>query len=177
MGGCGDLNRLAKARTLRTVEGPLLLVVTKAYHLHVFLSLANLNIQKSLKHSNTRRGKAELNTRAPCRCARREPRLTDSNTEPSSPSPPAPGTNKYKSQFKHANRKRCERAQFSTRVRCSVRMRLKALKHRICLFYKIMSKYPSWRVSSKKTVGYVLSESKQWRNKSGVYHYIGCIVS
>ncbi len=32
-------------KTLRT-DGPLLRVVTKAYHLHLFLSLANLNIQK-----------------------------------------------------------------------------------------------------------------------------------
>ncbi len=59
----------------------MLRVVTKADHLHVFLSLANLNIQKSLKHSNTRRGYAQLSTRG----------LTDSKTEPSSPlRPPAP---------------------------------------------------------------------------------------
>ncbi len=53
-GSPGDLNRLAEAslkKTIRTVDGPLLHVVTKAYHLHVFLSLANLNIQNSLKHS------------------------------------------------------------------------------------------------------------------------------
>ncbi len=41
------------------------------------------------KHSNTRLGKAQLAHRV--RCTRREPRLMDSNTEPSSPSrPPAP---------------------------------------------------------------------------------------
>ncbi len=51
-------------KMLRTVDGPLLHVVTKAYHLH--LSLANLKIQKSLKHSNTRRGKAQLSTCVPC---------------------------------------------------------------------------------------------------------------
>ncbi len=45
--------------TLRTADGPLLRVVTKAYHLHMFLSLANLNIQKSLKHSDTRCRKAQ----------------------------------------------------------------------------------------------------------------------
>ncbi len=68
--------------------------------------------------------------------------------------------------------------------------KLKALKHRICLFlllyrqihtkinkYKIMSKYSSWRVSSKKPVGYVLSESKHLRKKLDVHHYTGCIVS
>ncbi len=32
-------------KTLRT-DGPLLRIVTKAYHLHLFLSLANLNIKK-----------------------------------------------------------------------------------------------------------------------------------
>ncbi len=63
--------------------------LTIAYHLHVFLSLANSNIQKSLKHSNTRCRKAEPSTCAPCLVhTRREPRLTDSKTEPSSPSPP-----------------------------------------------------------------------------------------
>ncbi len=51
-------------KTFRTVDGPLLHVVTKDYHLHVFLSLSNLNIKKSLKHSNTSRGKAELSTGA-----------------------------------------------------------------------------------------------------------------
>ncbi len=54
---------------------PLLRVVMKVYHLHMFLSLADLNIQKSLNYSNTRTG----NTHA------------ESKTEPSSSSrPPAP---------------------------------------------------------------------------------------
>ncbi len=76
-------------KMLRTVDGPLLHIVTKAYQFHVFLSLANVYIQKSLKHSNTRLGKAQLAHRV--QCTRREPRLMDSNTEPSSPSrPPAP---------------------------------------------------------------------------------------
>ncbi len=61
-------------KMLWTVDRPLLLVVTMAYHLHKFFSLANLNIQKSLKHSNTRRVKAELSTRAPCSvCTHRRP--------------------------------------------------------------------------------------------------------
>ncbi len=64
-GPAGDLNRQPK-KTLRTVDGPLLRFIKKAYHLHVFLSLANLNIQKSLKHSNTRRGKAQTSARVPC---------------------------------------------------------------------------------------------------------------
>ncbi len=63
--GGGDLNQPKKM--LRTIDdGPLLCVVTKAYHLHVFLSLANLNIQKSLKCSNKRRGQAQMSTCAPC---------------------------------------------------------------------------------------------------------------
>ncbi len=42
-------------KSLRTVDGPLLRVVTKAcqlliYQLHMFLTLANLNIKNSLKH-------------------------------------------------------------------------------------------------------------------------------
>ncbi len=40
-----------------SVDGPLLCVITKAYHLNVFLSLANLNIQEIVKHSNSRRCK------------------------------------------------------------------------------------------------------------------------
>ncbi len=100
-------------KTFRTVDGPLLHIVMKAYHLHVFLSLANLNMQNSLKHSNIRRGKAELSTGAMC-SVHREPRLTDSKTEPSTPlPPPAPErTNKNRSL-----RKKCERVQFSTRTR------------------------------------------------------------
>ncbi len=53
-------------KRLRTVDRPLLRIVTKAYHLHVFLSLANLKIQKNLKHSNARSRKAELSTCAQC---------------------------------------------------------------------------------------------------------------
>ncbi len=40
--------------------GPLLRIIKKVNNLQVFLSLADLNIQKSLKHSNTRRAKAQL---------------------------------------------------------------------------------------------------------------------
>ncbi len=72
-------------KMLRTVDGPLLRVVMTAYNLHVFFSLANLNIQKSLKHSNNWVLARHV------RCTRRETRLTDSKTEPSSTShPPAP---------------------------------------------------------------------------------------
>ncbi len=78
-------------KTLRTVDGPLLCIVTKAYHLHVFLSLGNLNIQKSLKHSNKRCEKFKWVLASRVLCTRRGPHLTDSKTEPSSPSlPPAP---------------------------------------------------------------------------------------
>ncbi len=65
-GGGGSQPTGQPKKTLRTVDGPLQRVVAKAYHLHVFLSLANLYIQKSLKHSNTRLGKAHLSTRASC---------------------------------------------------------------------------------------------------------------
>ncbi len=78
-------------KTLRTVDGPLLCIVTKACHLHVFLSLGNLNIQKSLKHSNKRCEKFKWVLASRVLCTRRGPHLTDSKTEPSSPSlPPAP---------------------------------------------------------------------------------------
>ncbi len=115
---------------------PLLSVVTKAFHLHVFLSLANWNIQKNLKHSN----KTRKSTLVPCsvqthRAAshRQQGRSELSFTSSCS------WTNKYKSQFKHANRKRCERAQFSTSALCSVHTGrtqtcLKSLEHQICLF-------------------------------------------
>ncbi len=53
-------------KTLRTVDGPLLHVIMTTYNFHMFFSLVNLNIQKILKHSNTRLGKAQLSTRAPC---------------------------------------------------------------------------------------------------------------
>ncbi len=92
----------------------------RAYHLHVFFSLANLNIQKSLKHSSTRRGKAELSGLLARRvqCTRREPCLTDSKTERSSPShhPASERTNSNRSlnkqtekDVKDAHRARAER--------------------------------------------------------------------
>ncbi len=76
-------------KTLSTVDGPLLCVVTKAYHLHVFLSLANLNIEKSLKYSNKRLENLNWVLERRVQCARREPRLTDRKTEPSTPSCPS----------------------------------------------------------------------------------------
>ncbi len=117
-GSPGDLIRPKKK--LRTVDGPLLHVVTTAYHLHLFLSLANLNIQKSLKLSNKRREKAQMSTHQPSsvRTQRASHRQQD-RTELSFTSSWT-WTNKYKLWFKHANRRIYERAQFSTCARCSV---------------------------------------------------------
>ncbi len=159
--GWGQLNR-----RLRTVDRPLLRVVMKAYHLHMFLSLGNLNIQKSLKHSNTRRVKAELSLCVPCsvHTQRAESQGKQDWTELSSASS-CIWTNKYKSQFKHANRKRCESAQFSTSaVFCALRARAKRCVSKCSntefdsSYWQIHSKYPSWRVSSKKLS--VMSEVK-----------------
>ncbi len=139
-------------KTLRTGDWPLLCVVTKAYHLQVFFSLANLKILKSLKHSNKRRGKAQLITRAPCsvHTQRATSHGQQERTELSFASSCA-WTNKYTSQFKHANRKKDAKESTSAHV-CGVlcAQGFKQLEYRIYLFYKIMSKYPSWRVSSKK---------------------------
>ncbi len=139
-------------KTLRTVDGPLLCIVTKAYQLHVFLSLANLNIQKSLKHSNTRRGKAELSTHAPCSVhTQRASHGPQHRTELSFAS--FCTWTKYKSQFYMQTEKDVKEPNSAPvrSVLCAQGVRretrLKALEHRICLFYKIMSKYPSWRVS------------------------------
>ncbi len=61
--------------------------------------------------------------------------------------------------------------------------RLKAFEHQICLFLllyrQIQTKLCQKILESilEKTVGYVLSESKQLINKLDVHHYIGCIVS
>ncbi len=109
-------------KKFRTVDGPLLHVVMKAYNLHLFFSLDNLNNQKILKHSNTRLGKAQLSTRAPCsvHTQRAVFHRQQHRTELSFASS-CTWTNKYKSQFKHANTKICEGAQFSNRARCSVR--------------------------------------------------------
>ncbi len=63
-----DLNRLGEA-SLKRRSGHLtghMRVVTNAYHLHVFLSLASSNIQKNLKHSNTRRRKALMQWFSKC---------------------------------------------------------------------------------------------------------------
>ncbi len=144
---------------IRTVDGPLLNVVTKAYHLHVFLSLSSLNIQTSLKHSNTRLRKAQMSTRAPCSvCTQRATsHRQQDRTELSS----CIRTNKYKSQFKHAHRKKCESTQISTRgVLCTQRSRRDVsqsawtpnLPFLALVPTNTLSKYPSWRVSSKLSV-------------------------
>ncbi len=106
--------------------------------------------------------------------AHAEPRLMESNTEPTSPSPP-PAPERTNSQFKHANRKR---AQFSTRARRETR--LKVLEHCIYLFLLLYRqiqndvKIPVLESILEKAVGY---GNNQLRQKSDVSHYIGCIVS
>ncbi len=76
-------------KMLRTVDGPLLRVVTKAYHLHMFLSLANLNIQKSLKHSNTDARKNSTEYSRTVFSAHAESRVSQTATpNRASPSPP-----------------------------------------------------------------------------------------
>ncbi len=160
-GSPGDLIRPKKK--LRTVDGPLLRVVTTAYHLHVFLSPANLNIQKSLKHSNKRRGKAEMSTHELCsvRTQRASHRQQD---EPSSPSrPPEPErantncdlnmqTEKYMKEPNSAPARGVLWAQVACRE-----TRLKSLEHQTCLFlllYRHIHNYIKipvfWRVSLKK---------------------------
>ncbi len=95
------------------------------------LSLANLNIQKSLKHSNKRRGKAQMSTRTSC---------SDSKTEPSSPSrPPAPErSNTNRSLNMQTEKDVWEPNSAPARVFCRHRARretrLKAHQHQICLF-------------------------------------------
>ncbi len=86
------------------------------------LSLANLNIQKSLKHSNKRRWKAQMSTRTPCsmRTQRAESHGQRDRTELSFTSS-CTWTNKYKSQFKHANRESClkSNSEFSSSCSCT----------------------------------------------------------
>ncbi len=53
-------------KMLRTVDGPLLHIITKAYNLHMFLSLANLKIHKILKNSSTRCKITQLSTYMLC---------------------------------------------------------------------------------------------------------------
>ncbi len=116
-----------------------------------------------LKHSNTRRGKTQL-SRLLALCLVRTQRAADRQTEPSSPlRPPAPEwtntnrslnmqTEKYVKEPNSAPARGVLCAQGARRETC-----LKALEHRICLFLLLyrkihtkLSKYPSWRVSSKK---------------------------
>ncbi len=60
---------------------------------------------------------------------------------------------------------------------------LKSLEHRIWIFLLLFRhikndvKIPVLDSILEKTVGYVLIESNQLRQKLDVYHYIGCIVS
>ncbi len=114
-------------------------------------------------------------------CTRREPRLTDSNTEPSSPlPPPAPErTNTNRSLNIQTEKDAKEPNSAPVRgVLCAQDARMRdasqsspVLHHRICLFLLL------YRHILKQTVGYVLSQSNQLRKKLYVHHYIGCIVS
>ncbi len=143
---------------IRTVDGPLLSVITKAYHLHVFLSLANLNIQKSLKHSNTRLRKAQMSTRAPCSVCTQ--RATSHGQHRRTELSFCIWTNKYKSQFKHAHRKsvKAPKSAQVCGVLCTQRSHRDAsqsawtpnLPFLALVPTNTLSKYPSWRVSSKK---------------------------
>ncbi len=169
-------------KTLRTVDGPVPRIV-------IVIRLANLNIQKSLKHSNTRRGKAQLSTRAPCsvRTQKAASHRQQDWTELSFASS-CTWTNKYKLQFKQTEKdvKESNSAPAHS-VLCTQGARretcLQSLEHRICLFlllYRHIQDYvkiPVLESILEKTVGYVLSQSNQLRMKLDVHHYIGCIVS
>ncbi len=57
-------------------------------------------------------------------------------------------------------------------------MHLKVLEHRIWLVLLTNTfKIPVLESILEKTVGYVLSESKEFSKKLYVHYYIGCIVS
>ncbi len=141
--------------------------VTTAYHLHVFFSLATLNIQKSLKHSNKRCRKAELSTCAPCLV---HTQRAASHGQKHRALLRVIWTNKYNSQFKHANRKRCERAKFSTRApwaerRVSKRINAEFVSSCSCTNKYIQSYVKILVLESilKNTVCYVLySFVKNW---------------
>ncbi len=121
-GAPGDLNWLAEA-SLKRWSGQLMghcCVSSRKLIICTFLNLAN---SKSLKHSNARRGKAELSTCSPCsvNTKRAASHGQQDQTELSFASP-CTWKNKYKSQFKRVKKKRkiCKRAKFSTSLQCSV---------------------------------------------------------
>ncbi len=93
----------------------------RAYHLHHPCQFKHSKEFKAFKHK-TRKSWTEWPTRAPCsvHTQRAMSHGQQDRTELSFISS-CIWTNKFKSQFKQANRKRCERAKFSTRARCSVR--------------------------------------------------------
>ncbi len=133
---------------------------------HVFKSCL-FKHSKELKHSNTRRGKAELSTRAPCL---ENTRLRYSNTEPSSPS------------LLHLN-KQITIPVYTCKQK-NTQMCIKVLEHPICLFLllyrqihtKLCQNICLWRVSS--ILFLVMSYVKVIAGKnSDVHHYTGCIVS
>ncbi len=136
----------------------------------MLLSFDNLNIQKSLKHSNTRCGKTEHS------CTMQRLRAVSHRQQDRTKlyfASSCPWMNKYKSQFKLAKRKRCERGQFSTRAWCSVptgRTQRDASQsawspnlHSSCFcidkYIQNHVKIP-WRVSSKKLLA--MSWKRNW---------------
>ncbi len=125
------------------------------------------------------------------RCTHREPRLMDSNTEPSSPSrsPASERTNRNHSlnmqTEKYVKKSNSAPARGFLCTQGGRReTRLNKLKHRICLLLLLYRQiHAKWCQNThlgeypRQTVGNVLRESKQLRNKSDVHHYTGCIAS
>ncbi len=93
-------------KTLRTVDGPLLYIVTTAYYLRVFQP-CQFKHSKKLKAFKQDSEKLNWVLARRVRCVRREPRLTDSKTEPSSPSRhPATKRTNTKSKLKKCKQKK-----------------------------------------------------------------------
>ncbi len=115
--------RSQSKKTLRTVNGQ---------HLQVFLSLANLNIQKSLRHSNTRRGKAQV-----CTCAMFGAHAESRVSQTARPNRALLHLNKQIS-LNMQTEKDVSPIQHQRGVLCAQgpcgETRLKACEHRICLF-------------------------------------------
>ncbi len=148
-------------KTVRTVDGPLLHIVTKAYQLHVFLSLANLNIQKSLKHSNTRSGKAQLST-----CA------VFGATEPSSPS-------------RHPASERSTNRSLTCKQKKMWKSPIQHPRAVFCAHRAHAERHVSKRLNTEFASSTKLCQNTRLveyrkncrRTKSDVYHYNGCIAS
>ncbi len=175
--GPGNLNRLAEA-SLKWHSGQV------NVRRHNSLSFAHVFKPCQFKDStefNAFKQKTRKSTNDylhAVRPARRDLCLTDSKTEPSSPShPPAPertSTNRSSNKqtekvVKEPNSALaraliCGTHRAHTERHVSNRLNNEFASYCSCTdIYKMMSKYPSWRVSLKKTVGYVLSKSNQLR--------------